>query len=386
MRDIRGHYLETISEVDLSAFRQNIEKIRTWVDNREIILAVKANAYGHGIVPICKEANRLGINKVGIANLAEGLLLRDSGVKCDIIMLTPPTLEQIPSIVHHGLIPNVTSLRFAEVLSQQSLKVGRKTKCHIEIDTGMGRSGMIFNDCIGDILAISRLKGIEIEGIFSHFPAADSDSENDHEFTMLQLRRFSAIIEKMKQHNFIVPLVHIANSAGILAYPIYGNAVRPGIMAFGLLPDRSIMPPIEIEPILTVKSQVIQIRHLPANWNISYRRTYRTRDKAQIAIIRMGYGDGLRLSASNTGHVLIRGKRRPIIGRICMDTTMVLINNDDNISLDDEVIIIGKQGNEVITASDHADWTNTINYEIITGISERVKRLYLRDGHIVGES
>jgi alanine racemase len=182
-----------------------------------------------------------------------------------------------------------------------------------------------------------------------------------------------------------LPLVHISNSAGLLFHPVYGNAVRPGIMCYGLLPTREMTLPFELEPILTLKSQVVQIRELPIGWNISYGRTASCELPTRIAVLRIGYGDGLKRALSNKGSVIIRNERLPIVGTVCMDTTMVAIG-DAAVSLDDEVIILGKQGDECITADKHAELAGTINYEILTGISERVKRLYLRDGLIVAES
>ena len=385
MRDARGHYLETISEVDLSAFARNLNNIKQWVDGRQIILAVKANAYGHGIVPICREAFKLGISQVGVANLSEAVILRDSGVKNQIILLTPSTMEQIPSIVYHNLSPNVTSLSFAQILSQQSDKAGSVTHCQIELDTGMGRTGFMWDDCLGDILALARLDGIKINGFFTHFPVADSSDENDKAFTMLQLRRFASVVDKYKRFDKDLPLVHVSNSAGITSFPIYGNAVRPGIAAYGLKPCPSTESPFELEPVLSLKSQVVQIREMPKGWDIGYGRTYTTDKKELIAVVRCGYGDGLRRSLSNKGYVLIRNQKHPIVGRVSMDTIMVRLQ-DPEISLDDEVVLIGKQGQESISAEDHAKWTDTIPYEILTGISERVKRLYLRGGMVVGES
>jgi alanine racemase len=385
MRDTRGHYLETISEIDLSSFRRNIKQISEWVDDRTIILAVKGNAYGHGVVPICREALKMDVNHFGVANLTEAVELRDSGINSSIILLTPPTIEQVPSIVFHDIKPNVVSLEFAELLSAQSTKSGKITKCHVEIDTGMGRSGLFYEDALGDLCAIEKLSGIEIEGIFSHFPVADSTEIDDIRFTERQLDRFASIIEKYKALGYQVPLVHISNSAGIIAHPIYGNAVRPGIMAYGQIPAPGMVLPFPLESVMTLKTEIVSLRFLPSGWNVSYGRNFTTTELTRIATIRCGYGDGLRRCLSNQGYVLIRGRRFPIVGTICMDTTMVAID-DDTINQDDEVVVLGKQGGETITATDHASFCNTISYEILTGISERVKRLYIRDGLVVGES
>jgi len=381
MHDPRGHYLETFCEIDLDAFAGNLEAIKKKIGDREIILAVKANAYGHGVVPICREALSCGVKRFGVATLNEGVQLRDAGVDGEIIILTPPAMEQIPSVIYHSLTPNVVSRLFAEALSAHAVKVGAEVSIHIEVDTGMGRSGIPWYDAVGEIVAIAMLPNIKIAGIFTHFPVADSDAESDVEFTRLQIRRFSHILSTLTEFKLNIPLVHVSNSAGILAHPIVGNAVRPGLLAYGLYPSEKMRKTIDVKPILSLKTRVIQIRDFPPGTSISYGRTYITDRRTRVAVIRAGYGDGLRRALSNRGEVLIRGKRRPIVGRVCMDTTMVEV--DDNVKLDDEVVIIGSQGNESITADEHAKWCTTINYEIITGISERVKRVYIKGGEVV---
>ena len=258
MKDHRGHYLETICEVDLDVFGRNIRRIREWVAGREIILAVKANAYGHGVVPICRRAALEGIRYFGVANLAEGVALRDANIPGNIILLTPATLEQVPSIVYHDLTPNIVSQQFASALSVEAGKANKTIRCHIEIDTGMGRTGTLYDEAVGDILPISRFPHIEIEGIFSHFPSADSSGSDDKEFTRIQLKRFAGVVERLRSLGLDIPMVHISNSAGIMGHPIYGNAVRPGITAYGLYPSDETPHSVDVEPVLTMKTQVIQ--------------------------------------------------------------------------------------------------------------------------------
>ena len=361
--------------------RRNIEKIRAWTRQRDIIVAVKANAYGHGVVPICREASQHGVRHFGVATLVEGVELCDAGIDGDIIILTPPTLEQIPSVVYHALSPNVVNRQFAEAISAEAVKQGKTMGVHIEIDTGMGRTGIQWFDAIGEIYAISLLPGIQVEGVFSHFPVADSTSKSDIEFTQMQLARFSDVIASLQKGGISVPMIHIDNSAGILAYPAFGNAVRPGILAYGLYPSDDVKRSITVEPVLSLKTHVVQLREFDIGNSIGYGRTYIADAPTRVAVIRAGYGDGLRRALSNRGDVLIRGKRRPILGRVSMDTTAV--EADDDIQLDDEVAIIGTQGGETITAEHHARWTHTINYEILTGISERVRRVYVKNGEVI---
>ncbi len=385
MKDQRGLELETYCIVDLDAFRANLHEIQRWVQKREIILAVKANAYGHGVVPICREASMAGISHFGVATVAEGVAIRQAGIEGEIIILTPATLEQVETIVQYDLHPNVVSDRFAHALAVEGERQSKPVGCHIEIDTGMGRTGFWHTDAVGDIIQIAKLPGLNIEGIFSHFPVADSTSRSDFDFTRVQLTRFSRIIEELEKVGIKPPLVHISNSAGILDHPVFGNGVRPGILAYGLYPSAEAMDTVKVTPILSLFTRVIQLGEYPPGTSISYGRTYTTRSTEMIAVIRAGYGDGLRRALSNRGFVLIRGKRYPIVGRVCMDMTMTDVTGSD-VELDDRVVILGSEDGGSITAEDHAIWAGTLNYEILTGISERVKRLYKKGGRIVEAS
>ncbi len=378
MRDPRGHYLETFCEIDLGAFKRNLIAIKRKIGNRDIILAVKANAYGHGVVPICREASLSGIKRFGVATLVEGVELRDAEIEGEVIILTPPTLEQMPSVVYHSLSPNVVNRVFAEELSKQAVKVDKKVRIHIEIDTGMGRTGIPWQDAVGEIIAVSMLPNIQVYGIFTHFPVADSSDDNDREFTLMQINRFQDVYKKLRDYKINIPIVHVSNSGGILHHPIFGNTVRPGLLAYGLYPSDHCNHTIDVEPVLSLETHVIQTREFPGGTSISYGRKYITSTPMRVAVIRAGYGDGMRLGLYKKGEVLINGLRRPILGRICMDTTMV--DAGDDVRSDDHVKIIGSQEGQRITADDHARWCNTINYEILTGISERVRRVYIRDG------
>ncbi|MCK5834000.1 alanine racemase, partial [bacterium] len=220
-----------------------------------------------------------------------------------------------------------------------------------------------------------------IAGVFSHSPVADSTNKSDIEFTKLQLDRFATVVEKLNTLGIAPPLIHISNSAGILSHPIYGNGIRPGILAYGLYPSAEIANTVKVKPILSLYSKVIQLREYPPGTSISYGRTYTTRGKESIAVIRAGYGDGLRRALSNRGFVLIRGKRYPLVGRVCMDMTMADVTGS-SVELDDIVVILGEDNGGAITAEDHAIWAGTLNYEILTGLSERVKRFYKKDNRI----
>ncbi len=386
MRDLSGKNLETWCEVDLTRFRKNIEAIRSVVGQREIILAVKANAYGHGVVHIAREGERIGIHYFGVATVAEGIALREAGIESNILLLTPATLDQIEEILNYDLIPNVVSRRFAEGISQAAQKMGKVATCQIEVDTGMGRTGFLYEEVIGELIAIMRLPNLKVSGIFSHFPSADSNDPEDIDYTYTQINRFHKIVQTLKKLGLEIPLYHISNSAGILNYPVYGNAIRPGILAYGLYPSSWCQKKIPVEPILSFRTKVIQIRAFPAGFSVSYGRTYQTEKPSLLGVIRAGYGDGLKRGLSNAGRVIIEGKFYPIVGRVCMDMSVVLLPPDNTVKLDSIATIIGEDNGKRITADEHAEILGTINYEIITGLSERVPRLYFRDGSLVGQN
>ncbi len=279
----------------------------------------------------------------------------------------------------------MVSRRFAEGLSQAAQKMNKIALCQVEIDTGMGRTGFLYNEVVGEIIAILRLPNLKVTGVFSHFPAADSSDEQDVEYTYTQINRFHEVIQTLKHLGIKIPLYHMANSAGVLNYPIYGNAIRPGIITYGLYPSNWKQKDIQVKPILSFRSKVIQLRKLPKNFSVSYGRTYQTRKPTHLAVIRAGYGDGLRRGLSNKGRVILEGEYCPIVGRVCMDMSMVLIPQDLSVSLDSVATIIGEDGDKEIIADEHAKILDTINYEIITGLSERVPKLYFLNGSIVGQ-
>lgn len=365
------------SEIDLNKFRNNIRKMKRLTEGREILLAIKANAYGHGAEVICQEAEREGIRLFGLATTEEGIALRKAGIRSRLVILTPAVFEQIEEIIRFELSPNIIERRYAEIISQEAEKRGKTAICHIEVETGMGRTGIFWEDAVGEIVSIARLPNIKIEGIFTHFPIADSFKKEDIEFTRLQIKRFAFVLKKLEELGIKIPIVHISNTAGFMNYPLMGNCVRPGILAYGLYPSKQVKKKIAVEPILELKTRVVQVQQFPKDWSISYGRTYKTTSPTRVAIIRAGYADGLRRSLSNKGEVLLGGRRCKIIGRICMDTTMVLVPEDMKVNVGDEVVLIGKQGEEKISADDMAALVDTINYEILTGISERVPRVYL---------
>ncbi len=356
-------------EVDLTKLRNNFKKIKKIVGNCKIIGVVKADAYGHGAKEVTKVLEKEGIFGVAVASLEEALNLRESKVKIPILTLGyiyPKTLE---IAAKNDISVTMFDKKFLKRLKEYN---GKKTlNIQINVDTGMGRLGLFPSEVVDSVEEIKKLKNIRITGIYTHFATADSDLSYAKE----QLNLFRTILDLLKKEKFLPDSIHAANSAGVLNLKeSYFNTVRPGILLYGLSPFND--KEVEFEPVMSFKARTIFTRTMPEGKGISYGKTFITKKESLLATIPVGYADGLLRGLSNKGEVLIKGKRAKIIGNITMDLTMIDVTNFPYIHPGNEVVIIGKQGNEEITASEIAKKTGTINYEIVTRIGKRVKRIY----------
>jgi alanine racemase len=362
--------------INLDNLRRNFTNIRDRCPGVKILGAVKADAYGHGGFEISRLLSEEGIDMLGVASLEEAQILKEIGIP--IIILSPSTLYDIPDIVGEGFIPTVTYDRFAERLQEEAEKQGKFVKIHIEVDTGMGRTGVYYKHALEFIKKIRRLPNIRIEGVFTHF--AESEKE-DKIFTMKQIERFNRLKDKIERSKMGIPFYHTANTAAILTTKkSYFNMIRPGLLLYGMYPDKDIRKTIRVEPIMSLKSRICYLKWLPRGSSVSYGRTYITKKRTRVATLSIGYGDGYPRRLSNKGWVLIRGQRVPVIGNVCMDLTMIDVTSIKDIAIGDEVTIIGRDGNEEITAAEVARNADTINYEITTNIGPRVPRIYVENG------
>ncbi|MEW6408557.1 MAG: alanine racemase [Nitrospirota bacterium] len=365
----------TYAEIDLEALSHNLTEVRRMIGNREILAVVKASAYGHGAIPVARRLESDGVEAFGVAILEEGIELRKAEISKPIIILTGVNRDEVESAIHHNLTPVVYNLDSARHISEISNRLGRKTDIHIKVDTGMGRLGFRVDEAVDAILRISRFNSINIEGLLTHF--ADADLA-DKEYANLQVKLFREVVDILSKYGIDIPLHHAANSAAIIDYePALFNMVRPGIMLYGYFPSNEVRRRVDLKPVLSLKSKVIFLKRVPTGTSISYGRTFITKRESLIAGIPLGYADGYNRLLSNNGEVLIRGKRAPIAGRICMDMFMVDVTDIDGVKEGDEVVLIGKHGNEQITADDIAQRTGTISYEVLCSISYRVPRVYI---------
>lgn len=369
----------TWAEISLDALRHNILAFREAVPKSTRMMAVvKANAYGHGAIEVAQEAIRTGVEYIGVSFLDEAIQLRRAGIMAPILVLgyTPP--EAIAEAYTHGI--SLTIYSEDSLIAAESLpKDGRPLLIHIKIDTGMGRIGLHdSSEAIRFIERALRLEHVVVEGLFTHYARAD---EQDKHYTELQYQRMQAIVDYFESRGVTFPYVHAGNSAAAIDLPDHCfNMVRLGIGMYGLYPSAEVnQHTVALKPMLKLASKVIMVKTVPADTPISYGGTYKTDAQETIATLPVGYGDGFSRMLSGRAEALIGGKKVPVVGRICMDQCMINVTGID-VSPGEEAVLIGRQGDEEITADELAAMLNTINYEIVCMISNRVPRVYIRDG------
>jgi len=378
------------SEIDLNAIAHNVLELRRITSPGSRLMAVvKADGYGHGAVEVALAALKNGAVSLGVARMAEGLHLRKAGIAAPIQILgyTPP--EHSATLVAHRLAQTVYTFEAAEALSEAAAALQTRATVHIKVDTGMGRLGLLPDSprisMLGKHLpgnaqrvieSICRLPHIETEGIFTHFAAADSQ---DKTYTLQQLERFLEFLYKLKIHGMEFPLRHAANSAALIDLPeTHLDMVRPGISLYGFYPSAEVdKKRLSLVPAMMLKTRVIHVKMVPAGFHISYGLTYQTENPTVIATVSAGYADGLNRLLSSQGQMLVRGSRAKIVGRICMDLTLLDVGHIPDVCIGDEVVIFGGQGREFIPVEEMASTLNTIHYEIVTSLSSRVERVFL---------
>ncbi|HEX5021988.1 MAG TPA: alanine racemase [Candidatus Binatia bacterium] len=365
----------TFCFVDHHALRWNLRQIREKVGSKVKILAmVKANAYGHGAAAVAKTLAAAGADAFGVATLEEGIELRHSGIGLPILVLAGAYDTQLTDFFAHSLTPVVHDLDRLKALEESVKKRGAILDVQLKIDTGRGRLGLAAAECDRWIGELKKLRALKIEGVFSHFSHAES-VEGD--YTRKQLEVFKAAVERLRAENIRPALVHFANSAATITLPAaYFDMVRPGIMLYGIYPSPAMASDISLKPVLEWKTQILQLKKVPAGASISYGQTFITKRESIIATLPIGYADGYPRLLSNRGEVLVGGQRASIAGRVCMDLTMVDVTDIRNVKQGDEVVLLGRQGDAEISADQIAAWANTISYEILTSISARVPRIH----------
>jgi len=364
------------AEINLPALAHNVRAIKNILQPQAQIMAiVKANAYGHGTGPVARTALANGATWLGVATLDEALQLRQEGIAAPLLILGYTPAEDAGQVVAAGISQTVFNLEQARVLNEAAAANGVQARLHVKIDTGMGRLGLLPDRAVPVITAINDLPHVSLEGFFTHFAAADAA---DKSYTRRQLALFQRAIAELKRQGITFPWLHAANSGAIIDLPeAHFNLVRAGIILYGYYPSGEVQKErLDLRPVMTLKTRVVLVKELPAGSYISYGCTYSTPAPTRVATLPVGYADGYSRLLSNRAEVLIRGRRVPVIGRVCMDQCMVDVTSIPGVQVDDEVVLFGCQEDDTITVEEVAGWMGTINYEILCLLSGRVARLY----------
>jgi alanine racemase len=370
----------TWAEVDLDAIAHNVRALKTLIGKRtELAAVIKANAYGHGALPVARVALQHGATRLAVGPVEEGVQLRAGGITAPILLMCYATPGQAEGIVRFRLTPTVNALELAYALSDAvCAQQVPPLPVHVKVDTGMGRFGLMPDEVCHFVQAVASLRGLSVEGFYTHFGTAD---EADTAHTWQQFALYRKLAQRLESKGIHVAVKHAANSAATMRFPeMHLDMVRCGVAVYGLRPSADTEMTVPLCPAMALKSRVGRVRTVPAGWGISYGRTYVTSRPTPVALVPVGYGDGYHRILSNRAQVLIHGQRAPIVGRVCMDQFVVDVTGIANVQEGEEVVVLGRQGEDEVTADEIAAWAGTINYEVVTSILPRVPRLYLRGG------
>jgi alanine racemase len=360
--------------VNLPAIQHNLRRMNE-IANTPVMAVVKANAYGHGALEVARAAVGAGAEWLGVAFAAEGIALRRAGLTEKILVLGYTSPHLAAEAIEHDLSLAVYDEDLVRAYADSARAMNKRARLHIKVDTGMGRLGTPPTSGAALVRSVRRLSGVEAEGLFTHFAAAD---ESDLTFAHEQLSRFQTVLAELDTTHDRPRWVHAANSAAALVIPESRfDLVRVGIAMYGLNPSPDVHVPADFIPALEWKSTVAQVRAMPPGTPVSYGREYFTKGDERIAVIPVGYADGFRRFPKNVAHVLVGGRRVPVVGRVCMDQIMANVTGIGEVKMGDEVVLIGRQGGARLTADDAAAWWGTINYDVTSGIMARVPRVYV---------
>jgi alanine racemase len=363
-------------EINQAAIRHNLQEIRRLVGpSIDIMAVVKAEAYGHGAIPVAKTAIAAGASWLGVAMPEEGIGLRKAGLQTPILIFGPVQPDQVEPVVQYDLSAALCNWEAAVALSAAAIRNGKKAAAHIKVDTGMGRVGIDPGASVEFIRKLHDLPGLQITGIFSHMATAD---EKDKSYAKRQIQIFSRVITDLKTAGLLPQKIHLANSAGIMELPdSHFNMVRAGIMLYGLYPSPEVdRQKALLEPALSLKTKVTFVKRVPGGCGISYGQRYHTGREGNIATIPIGYADGWSRMLTNKAEAIIHGRKFPVVGSICMDQCMIDLG-DERVDIGEEVILIGKSGTQSISADEIAAALGTINYEVTCMLSNRLPRVWV---------
>ena len=371
----------TRAVVDLAAIRQNVRRIKARVGAAKVLIAVKADAYGHGVLPVSVAVLEAGAEWLGVAFAEEGVEIRRAGIEDRVLLFGALLSDDIPTILEHNLTPALSDVSFAEELSRAAVRIGRKVPVHANVDTGMGRVGFVVSRAHEEVLRVARLPGLQLEGIMTHFPSSD---EGERSFTLGQLKQLTELVEKLRVDGVRPPMIHAANTGGVLDFPESFQAmVRVGIGTYGYYPSAAVGRSIELVPSLELVTRIVYLKSCPPGTPISYGRTFVTRRPSVVATLPLGYADGYRRELSNQGLVsVVSGPAKtrtfcPVIGRVCMDQVVIDVTEAPGVALGDEVIVYSRRREDPNSVEAVARMLSTIPHEVTCGLTKRVPRTYI---------
>jgi alanine racemase len=369
-------------EVDLDAIAHNCREIKRWIGDRtELAAVIKGNAYGHGIAMVARTALENGATWFAAARVDEGVVVRKAGIEAPIFVLGYVPAEEMETVIKWRITPPIMHWHTAKAVSEISSAQGVVTPVHVKVDTGMGRFGLLPDEVVDFVKRLIELPGIRLEGLYTQFAVAD---EADKTYTYQQWEIYKRVLKSLEEAGVPIPIRHVCNSAGMLNFPeMHLEMVRCGTAIYGHYPSPVTDRSVPLRPAMTLKSRVGRIRTLPPGSSVSYGRTYTTTRPTTVALVPIGFGDGLSRQLSNKGSVLIRGKRAPIVGRVCMDQCIVDVSGIPEVQQDDEVVLFGRQSGAEITAEEIASLMDSINYVVLAAIAARVPRVYLKGGEVI---
>ena len=365
----------TFCSIDLEALRWNFRQIKQKVGPQVKVLSmVKANAYGHGAPAVAQTLADEGSDAFGVATVEEAVELRQAAIRQPIIVVAGAYVEQSGQFLQHALTPVIHDVETLRSLDAAIERQSATLAIHLEVDTGMGRTGFLAPEVNLWSAELRKLKALRIEGVFSHFSEAETANEA---YSENQLRNFASVITALSNAGITPSLVHMAKSAALLTVPgSRFGMVRPGLALYGVYPSPQLSNEIELKPVLSWKTRILQLKRVPEGTSLGYGRTFVTKRESLIATLPVGYADGYQRILSNRGAVLVRGCRAPVAGRVSMDLTTIDVTDIDEVQQGDEVTLLGRQGDVTISADEMASWANTISYEILTSIGARVPRIH----------
>lgn len=367
----------TWADIDLHAIAHNVKALKATAAPAELCAVVKADGYGHGAVPVARAAVSAGASWLAVATVDEGRILRNAGIAAPILLLSEPSRAEMIEVASFDLTPSLYTGEGAAAAAAAAVQCGTTVPVHLNVDTGMGRVGCRPDDVPELVRAIDDKPTIRLEGIWTHFPVADEEDEASVQFTAGQVALFDELVDKVGAMGHTDLIVHAANSAGTIAHPgSRAGLVRVGIALYGIAPAPALAGRVDLEPAVTLRSEISMVKRVPAGTSISYGRTWQSKNETTICTVPIGYADGVRRSLSSLGgEVLVRGRRYPMVGRVTMDQLM-FDAGDDQVEAGDDVVVMGIQGDDEITPEEIAIKLDTIAYEVVCDIGPRVHRRY----------